>query len=166
MDESMRVRIHEASLARQLDWIRAADSKLVGVLALGTALAGVLAGLVPFVHNWLLFQMLSLCGAALLLGVTFIMIGIAAFPRTRGPQGSLLYFGGIATLSRIDFAGAARSMSLSSYLDDLLAQVHRNAEIAAVKYKWIQRAKITLLACVLPWICAVIAMADEIQVTK
>lgn len=152
MNQSDLVRCLEGSLARQLAWISAAESKISFIFAVDTAMLGVLAALAPkstagWTTSSAVWASLALVALALCLG----QLALASFPRVGGPKGSLIFFGGIAQRDLSQFTEACRCMTDDSYVDDLCAQAHRNAEIADVKFGWIRRALLALYIAVLPW---------------
>ena len=88
-------------------------------------------------------------GVASLLSAT-----LATFPRTKGPKDSFIYFGGIAERTLDQFRESVSTMTSDSYVSDLAAQCHRNAEIATAKFLWVQRALCCLYLSVPPWALA------------
>lgn len=143
----------EKTLDRLLQWIRAADAKANFILALDTAMLGVLAALAtkPLTcPAWYVCPGLAAFG----LLVSMCMLAVAAFPRTTGPPGSLIYFGGIVSHERKTYVAKLRELSPEDYSEDLAQQCYRNAEIAEAKFKWIQRSMIALFSSVLPWLLA------------
>lgn len=146
----------ETNLSRQLHWIGSADAKVAFVFTLATAMLGVLAALVSSNQDsW------SKTSAALSLitlgleGIALLFASFAAFPRTKGPTGSLVYCGGIAKRTHEEFRDALGEMSNGSYASDLVSQCHRNAEIAFAKFLWVNRALKWLYASVPLWALSV-----------
>jgi len=144
----------ETTLQLLLDWIAAADSKTNTLFGFATAMLGVLVAVAPPASGWDLTAALLTGVAALLLATSLLLASLAAFPRTAGPEGSLLYFRGIVTRDAASYLQAVRDASGGDYLEDLANQCHRNAEIADTKFLWIQRAMIALYLSVLPWLAA------------
>ena len=142
----------ETNLSRQLHWIASADAKVAFVFTLATAMLGVLAAVAPSGSEcWSqTFAVLTLI-AAVLETVALTFASFAAFPRIKGPTGSLIYCGGIAERTHDQFGDALRDMSSASYAADLASQCHRNAEIATAKFLWVHRALRCLYASVVPW---------------
>ena len=142
----------EANLARQLQWIGAADTKATFAFTLVTAMLGVLAAIAPrSPAEWTVTPAVFASLAALLGVVALLFVSFASFPRTKGPPGSLVYCGGVARRSASEFKGAVDSLSVEEYVADLASQCHRNAEIAMQKFVWVQRALLCLYISVLPW---------------
>lgn len=152
----------EANLSRQLGWIAAADSKASFVFAVGTAMLGVLAAVSPnALHEWQPITAIVAALAVVILLASLSSLCFATFPRTTGPKGSLIFFGGIAERSREKFRDAVLQLSVEAYASDLAAQCHRNAEIACCKFKWVQRALVALFLSVLPWGTAVFVLYNK-----
>lgn len=150
-EEETAISRAEAQLDRLLGWVRAAESRLALVLPLSTAMLGALAVLVPPVTKWTVVGGIAAAFAAVLLLLSVIFSACASFPRTTGPKGSILYFGGVAARDLLQYQKAVKSATTEAYLDDLLAQCHRNAQIAERKYAWVQRSMACLFLAALPW---------------
>ena len=52
------------------------------------------------------------------------------------------------------FRSDLASLVAESYLEDLIQQVHINAQIAAMKFGWVKRATMLLFASLAPWTVA------------
>ena len=146
-----RIDFLEKELDRLLGWGRAAESRLGLVLPLSTAMLGALAVLAPPTADWTILGAVSVSFAALLLVLSVAFSACAAFPRTSGPKGSLIYFGAIVHMDAQQYAAALQGMSPDDYRDDLTQQCHRNAQIADRKFVWIQRSMACLFIGALPW---------------
>jgi hypothetical protein len=88
-------------------------------------------------------------------GVSLILVGLATVPRLAGPKGSLVFFGGIAGRTADRYAADVSAMSPSAYLVDLVAQTHRNAQIAVTKFRFLGWATVLLVLGIVPWLAAV-----------
>jgi len=156
VETTERIRFLEANLDRQLSWIRATDSKLALAFALNTGMLGVLAAVSPKqACAWDVAPAIFASFAAAFALASLVCLTFASFPRTEGPRGSLVFFGGIAQRTATQFKEAVAALSDESYIDDLANQCHRNAEIANRKFSWVQRAFICLYLAVPPWGLAV-----------
>jgi len=145
----------EANLGRQLYWIGSADSKAVFGFALNTAMLGFLAAVAPkSATNWTIAPAVFASFAAALGLVSLLFLSFAAFPRTKGPKGSLIYCDGVSQRSADQFKQAILSLATEAYVEDLASQCHRNAEIASKKFAWVQRALLCLYISVPPWALA------------
>lgn len=159
MSDFDRVGFLEHSLARHLDWIAAADSRASFVFAADTAMLGVLAAVSPKIGSgWAVAPAIFATFAAVFGLATLLFLSFASFPRTKGPKNSLIYFGGVSQRDADQFRDAISDLTLDSYIADLSAQCHRNAEIAARKFTWVQRAMIALYLSVAPWVVAILIL--------
>jgi hypothetical protein len=72
---------------------------------------------------------------------------MSVLPRTGGPKSLVHLFGKVANVARADFVDSFKRATPEALLNDLLDQIHRNAEIACEKLAWVKRAMIwSLLA--------------------
>lgn len=137
-DELVAARLATAQwiLERQLGWIAAADVKVGALLALHTAALTGLA--VAFTTaeaqgrtGWGLFCSVA---AAICSVLALFFAALAVRPHKGGPPTSLVFFGRICAMSRHEYTAALTTANDKALLEDLAAQVHRNAEIASSKY--------------------------------
>lgn len=141
----------ESHLARLLGWISAADAKITPVLAVNTASLGALAALAAPVRKWDIWLALGTAVTLVLLALSFLHVFLAAFPRTHGPKGSLVFFGGITERTEDEFVGEILNVQPGEYTRDLARQCYRNAEIAGEKFHHVKLATTFLLGALLPW---------------
>ena len=152
MKAERQVEILEKNLTRNLAWISAADTRVAPLFAINTAMLGVVAALLPKPALWEQLPLVTAVLAAVCLGASLVCIFLTTIPRTSGPKGSLLFFGGISQNEPDQYLQAIQDQKEEDYLKDLANQVHRNAEIAANKFKWIGRAMRWTLIGALPWL--------------
>lgn len=156
MEGKDRIALLEANLARQLQWIGWSDTKSAFIFSLTAAMIGLLAAVAPGgTAEWTTPQAVSASFAVAAAAAAFIFLSLAAFPRTDGPKGSLVYCGGVSQREQSQFCADISAVSAQDYAADLAAQCHRNAVIACAKFKWIKRALIALYLAVGPWAIAV-----------
>lgn len=155
MESELNREVLEKTLDRLLFWIAAADSKIAPVLAIDTAMLGVLAAIAPKLGAWTLLAVISTALALLFLLTSLGLLFFASFPRTRGPKGSLVFFGGITERERSVFVGEITDLHFSRYCEDLATQCYRNAEIAGLKFRYVRLAMTALLAAIVPWLLTV-----------
>jgi hypothetical protein len=155
MEQQTRVSILEKEIERLIIWIRAVDTRVMVVIPLVTTMLGVLAALAPSLNGWTISSAIAFAFALLFLGLSALFSAFSTFPRTNGPKGSLIYFGGIASNELEKYKLEMRSLTLDAYIDDLLIQCHRNAQIAAEKHVWLQRAMASMFASSIPWAISV-----------
>lgn len=143
----------ERRLDRLLDWVGRSDTKFSLVLGVDAGMLGFLAtsappGAVPVTT----IVVATLAAALLVASLIFVYRG--TYPRIKGPGGSLIHFGSVAGEGLGDFKARFRACDASGHLDDVLGQVHRNAEILDRKFAELQRAYRCLLAAMIPWAIA------------
>lgn len=152
MNSIERVAFLEATLTRQLHWIDVADSKVTFGFAVNTTMLGVLAAMTPASSaGWSTVPAICASFAIAFELAALLFLSFASFPRTLGPKGSLLFFGGITQRNPDQYKQAVQSLSVKAYTNDLSEQCHRNAEIAAKKFSWVQRALTCVYLSVPPW---------------
>lgn len=144
----------EASLARQLDWIRAVDGKVPVLIGIDTAMVAAIAAIAPEPGRFT-----ALAGLMVVLGSGAVIISLiccitATFPRTDGPEGSLIFFGEICKRPLEAYDRAIRERTDADYLADLNAQCHRNAQVAASKYAAVANAMMWLFIALPLWLIA------------
>jgi hypothetical protein len=155
MQPKERIPLLEANLARQLQWISWSDAKSGFIFTLTAAMAGLLAAVAPEgAAEWSTPQAVSASVATAACAAALLCLFLAAFPRTNGPRGSMVYCGGIAERDEAAFCDEVLAMPDADYARDLAQQCHRNAAIACEKFKWVQRALIALYLAVAPWAVA------------
>ena len=156
MDDRARIDLLDANLGRQLHWIAAADTKAGFAFTFSTALLGVLAASVPKDPSaWGVAPAIFASFAAAFTVAALLFLTFASFPRTEGPARSMVYCGGIAQCNIDQFRAMMSDVAVDAYCVDLAEQCHRNAQIAANKFAWIQRALVCLYLAVLPWALAI-----------
>lgn len=148
----------EGQLDRLLEWVRASESRIAMIVPLSTAMLGALAVNLPQGGGWTIWGGIAVSFAIVPLALSLAFAAFAAFPRTSGPKGSLVFFGGIASRELEQYRSAAKGISDSEYIDDLLNQCHRNAQIAEQKYLWIKRSMACLFTAAAPWVIALIIL--------
>lgn len=161
MQTSDRIALLEKELDRLLQWVRAAESRLALVLPLATAMLGALAVSIPDALNWTVLSGIAASFSVFFLALSILFSALATFPRTTGPKGSLVYFGGIEAMEPDQFKKAVSSLTDDRYIDDLSSQCHRNAQVAAKKYAWIQRAMACLFLASAPWAITLLSLYIE-----
>jgi hypothetical protein len=149
-----RIDVLEKELARLLEWVRASESRLALVLPLSTAMLGALAVLAPAANKWTVFTAVTSSFASLFLSLSMVFSACASFPRTSGPKGSVIYFGGVVDRDLVQYEKAMRDLQEEDYIQDLARQCHRNAQIAVAKYSWTRRAIACLFFGTGPWAIA------------
>ena len=150
-NESLKSAIKEAEreLDRLLDWISKFDNRAAILFALDTAIVGTLA-LRLNSSKFTAYNLLPL-PAFILLGISVIGTAITIFPRLKGPQSSLIYFGSVARMEEANFKSSFIRRTKVGYLDDLLAQCHINAKILDRKFKVFRMSLAVSMVAVIFW---------------
>ncbi len=158
MSPADKIHVAEQCLARQLDWIKAVEAKVSVLVAMNVATLGVLVTRIPEQPNnwWLVGLFAFLGGGCFVTSLVFCLL--ASFPRTKSPNLSLLFFGSISDHSSEEYTKRFGSLTENDYLDDVLKQVYRNAEIAGVKFGNVKCATGFLLGGILPWLVSLYVM--------
>ena len=139
------------NLNRQLSWIDKADLRLAFIVPLALAMIASIATKAPAINNWDVALWVWVPFSFLFLSLTLVFCVCATFPRTDGKKPSSLFFGGIIESNIDEYASNALRVEEEEVLRDLAHQVHINAEIAATKYGWIQKALFTLILASIFW---------------
>lgn len=154
-EEISSIDILEKTFARLLMWINAADSKISTILAIDTSMLAIFAALASQLKTWSTRLIIHAVFTLILLLISLVFLCVSAFPRTRGPKKSLLYFGSIANMKFGDYLDHGKKITPEIYIEDLASQCHRNAEIADLKYKYIKLAMLFLFITIIPWLLLV-----------
>lgn len=142
-------------LTKNLAWISNADTKGTLLLAVNSAMLGVMAALVPTVNVWNISAAIAASLALIALGVSVAFIVAATFPRLGGPRNSLIYFGGIASHDEEQYVRKILNGVTDDLLADFARQCHRNAEIAKAKYDMVRRSVTCTFLALPAWLIAV-----------
>lgn len=142
----------ENILGRLLHWISSADAKTTPILAITTSMLGVVAALAPKSNEWSSgLVILGLLSTTPLI-VSLIALFFVTFPRTEGPEGSMIYFEGIKAKPREDFIRDVLDRDEANYTTDLAEQCHRNAQIASAKFIALRVSMLSLFIAIVPWL--------------
>ena len=146
-----RIARQEKILDRQLEWIRASDSKVPPLTILNAAMLAAVATLAPPFKCWDI-QLVVFAGLYFLgLGGSLSFLIYSIWPRMGRTKGSIIYFGSIGNMNARAYRRAVKRCSDESYFSDLIEQCYRNAKIARLKFIYVQRATFALLISLLPW---------------
>lgn len=148
------VEIQTAALARLLDWVRAVDAKVPVLTAISCATVASVAAVAPAADKLTWSTVVVIVIGVVPQFASLLYCALATFPQTQGPTGSLIFFGCVATRSAEQYRKDVSALTPSVYLADLTAQCHRNAEIAALKYRRVRIATACLFAGIVPWVVA------------
>jgi hypothetical protein len=161
--EFSRVQFAQWVLERNLEWVSAADVKAGTIFAIDAAMMGALAAFFQSAGadartqaEILLSVSAAVCGL-----LSIFCVARCVLPQTKGPKNSLVFFDCIKTADQQSFAEAFRAASDTQLLDDCVAQIHRNAEIACQKFAWVHAALIWTFIAMPFWVAALIAIVAE-----
>lgn len=156
-DEKERLDFAQWVLERNLSWIAAAEVKVGVIVTIDMAMLGGLAaafGTLKAVERTACVSLGTLIVSAPI-AIAIFCAGMSLLPRMDGPTHSLLFFGRIAQLDKANYLAKFRQATDGELLDDLTAQIHRNAEIAATKFSWVRRSMWWSFLSVIPWIISI-----------
>ena len=146
--------IADKLLSLQLKWVAAADAKVSPVFAIDTAMLGALAALVPSASQWTIGAGITATIATLALVGSILCLAQATFPRLDGPEGSILFFGSITSMSESDYINRMLSCSDEELMKDIRRQIYRNAQIASEKFKFVKWAMVFSFISLPFWLIA------------
>lgn len=116
---------------------------------------GILANAAALIEDWYGFDYLMFSLAGCLLFISLIYVYKGQYPRTASSNKSLIYFGTIAEMKCSDFKDKFKNASNEEYLEDLLSQIHINAEILQKKFRSLKVALSMISLSVMPWMIAI-----------
>lgn len=145
----------ENNLQRKLDWISRHDTRIGFATGVSIGMLGILATACASITNWCVLSYIIFGLSGALLFASLIVIYFSQYPKTKSKNDSLLFFGTIAILKLEEFKKRFKQMNEEEYLDDLLSQIHVNAEILNKKFLNLKASLILLLFATAPWIYAI-----------
>jgi Family of unknown function (DUF5706) len=135
-----RLQTAQWMLERNLAWIAAAEVKVGVIVAIDTAMLGGLGAAFSATDgtartHWAwLFTIAAVIG----LGSGLFSAAMAVLPRVSGPAKSLLFFGRVGRCEDATYIEEFKKATDAELLEDWVAQVHRNAQIACDKFSWVR----------------------------
>ncbi|MEA3307666.1 MAG: DUF5706 domain-containing protein [Elusimicrobiota bacterium] len=166
MNLNDRINFLENNLTRQIDWIRAADTKIVPLMFITTSLLGTTAAFVsktPELSGPILFFTVT-CVSMLLL--TLYCIVMVSFPRIKNNDKSLILFEGIKHLGYKNFEKKMHELSQETHFKELAKMCHSSSLIASRKFFYVKRAMIFLFSSIIPWVLLVYTTCDIEKITN
>jgi len=151
MNITDKIQFLEKNLARQLDWIRAADSKIAPVIFITTSLLGASVAFLsktPKLSGFTL-TLAAVCIIALI--YTLFCMVMVNFPRITRYDESAIFFEGIKFSGFSGFEKKAGEITEEAYFNDLTRMCYNSAIIASTKFKYVKKAMISLFIAILPW---------------
>lgn len=148
---------------RTLDWIATADVKVGVAVAIDTAMLGGLAAVYAAADatsrtSW---ANASAIAAALGMAVAIFCVAMAAIPRMLGPVSSMIFFGRVSERTETEYFDEYQKLTDESFLQDLVTQIHRNAQIATAKHQWVRKGLNWSFYSAIPWLVAVFLLVQK-----
>jgi len=162
--ENERLQTAQWVLERNLGWISAAEVKVGVIVAIDTAMLGGLGAAFSATDMALRTQwaVLLTLAASMSLGAGLVCASMAVLPRITGPSSSLLFFGRIGLIKDGgDYTDSFKGASVDELLADWTAQIHRNAQIACDKFRWVRRSMFWSFLAILPWFAAILTLIHK-----
>ena len=142
-------------LKLQLEWVRAADAKVTALFAVNTAMLGIITALAKSHKVWAISEAVFVALSSIPLLVSVVSLAFVLFPRLDGPRGSSIFFGGIAAQDQERYVENMVNNDSESLNRDFAYQIHRNAEIALAKYKFVKYAFVATFTSLPFWLAAI-----------
>lgn len=150
--------ILEKNYERNLCWIDAADSKVGIILAINTAMLGILAALISQEVVWARITVCLVAVSMVMLLTSIVLLAVVVFPRICCPNQSLIYFGGVTAHEFGSYKERILELDSDSksYIDDLIHQCYRTARIAKTKFCYLRLCLALLLFVACPlWLLSI-----------
>ncbi len=145
-----------------LSFFSRVDAKAWALLAINTAMLGVLASKAPSFATMSAFTY-GLAGITVaLIGASLWFLYRVAFPALDGGQESLIYFREVARKTETAFIGAFTQQDECLRVKDLLGQVWRNSCILTAKFDALKRAFIFVALAIIPWAITVALFSSQL----
>jgi hypothetical protein len=160
---------------RNLGWISSADAKVAVLATIDVAMFGGLAAAfalptsTPNNYTWCaigvacLFLIFSLVAAFAVLrpNTTPGRHAIGPSAPQQMPPNSLVFFGEVSKQTCAEYTYALETASAADLLKDWARQIHRNAEIAAVKHRRLKLAMTGTFLALVPWSYSIVALVAK-----
>lgn len=149
-------------LERNINFISTADSKTGYLITInmamlaGLAAAYTLSDKTQYTIVFLIFSIPTL----ILSTLSIYCAAISVWPRTSGPNDSLIFFASISNLNPTEYLQKINGARLDDLINDLSRQIHRNAEIAKEKYKWVRKSVIYCFTSSIPWFATIFTLIE------
>lgn len=155
MDLNEQIAEAEKSLQRHLDWIGRHDTRIGFAAGITLAMLGVLANASASVLVWDCYTYFVFITPYLCLFGSLVAIFLSQNPQIEPPNASLIFFGTVGNLECTLFKKKFKEMTKEEFLDDLLFQIHINAQIISKKFKYL-KTSFNLIAVAIPfWLLAI-----------
>lgn len=157
-EELEQLRFSQWILERHLGWIAASDAKAAVAVTIDSAMLGVLVTAFSALKasERTAWANLFTTFASVCLLLALICIALALLPRLNGPKSSNIYCACISKNSNMVFLENFKKLSVQDMLNDCLAQIHRNAEIATDKFQYVRKGMVLSFLAIPFWLLALI----------
>jgi len=150
-DDSERIKYAQWVLERTLAAIGAAEVKLSVIITLNLAMLAGLGGAFIPVQVIQGLHLLFPIEASIGIFASLICCALVLIPRLQGSERSIIFFGRVGKRPQKDYFTEFTQAGEDAILNDLIAQIHINSQIACKKYNWIRTSMICSLLSILPW---------------
>jgi Family of unknown function (DUF5706) len=149
-----RLDLLEKNLGRQIEAIRASDTKITFLVPTLTGMLGFLAANVTRAAPGSPIVAYTLLSAAPLV-LAYAFLALTVIPRMTSDSRSHLFFGDISRQSPEAYREAMRSLTRAAYIDELAGQCHATAMIARTKYRHVRNAYLAFFVALPFWATAI-----------
>lgn len=150
-DDSERIIYAQWVFERTLAAIGAAEVKLSVIITINLAMLVGLGGALLPAQAIIGWHLLLPIEAAIGIFASLICCAFVLIPRLQGPERSIIFFGIVGKKSQKDYFTEFTQAGEDAILDDLIAQIRINSQIACKKYNWIRTSMICSLLSIPPW---------------
>jgi hypothetical protein len=153
----------ETNLQRKLDWIGRHDGRTTFVTGIIIAMLGVLTSASSKIEIWTWFTCISIGVTAILLFISLFFIFTSQYPKTKSQNTSLICFGTVAEMRFDEFKRQTLSTTDQDYLEDVLCQIHINAQILQSKFSALKTSLILLAIANISWFISIYVSHEFIE---
>ncbi|MEO7047932.1 MAG: Pycsar system effector family protein [Ferruginibacter sp.] len=155
MNVEQKINKAELNLQRKLDWVSKHDTRVAFTTSIVIAMLGVLVNASAAIKSWEWYIYIFFGLSLALLFACLVLIYMSQFPKTTSVNTSLIFFGTVASMKFDEFKKRFIASTEDDYLDDLLSQTHKNAEILCKKFKYLKATLVLILISVIPWLLTI-----------
>lgn len=155
MNIKEKIEKSEANLQRKLDWVERHDSRIVFTTGIIIGMLGVLASAGAKIESCSTIIIWSFGLSTAFLFISLFFIYKSQYPKIQSQNTSLIYFGTISEMRCDEFKRKFLTYTDDDYLDDLLCQIHINAQILKSKFSNLKISLILLGIAIIPWLASI-----------
>lgn len=149
--QGLNVEAAERQLDRVQTFFPRIDGKASALFAITSgqiAIAALNLSADDWKHWWI-----AVPGAVFMLCSAWVVTQLyrCAYPHLEGGQRSLIYFKEIADMRESEFISEFTQLSDEGFRNDVVAQIWRNSEIAACKFRYLKQATAAAMLSLIPW---------------